>query len=67
MNKYIIPVCEKSEVYLMTINANSYTDCLDKLMEEFIDESSASTYDDFINELYEKNILIGDITDIEEL
>lgn len=67
MNKYIIPVCENTDVYMLSINANSYTDCQDKVMNDFLDESSAPNYEDFIKELREKRIFIGDITDIEEL
>lgn len=69
MNKYIIPVCfiEYDIVLNETIIAKSILDCQDKLMERYSDYSSEFSYRDFVNELKDNNILIGEITDIEEL
>ena len=67
MNKYIIPICDisKSKVYNLTINAQSYKDCQDKIMDKFEDYSDS--YEEFINAMDEEDILIGKITDVEEL
>lgn len=69
MNKYIIPICiiPDSKVYNEVIIANSYTECQDKLMEKYSEYSSEVSYHDFIEDLDNQDILIGKITDIEEL
>jgi len=69
MNKYIIPVCDinESEVYNLVINANSNSDCQDKIMNKFSDYSDSLEYHEFISDLDQQDILIGKITDIEEL
>lgn len=69
MNKYIIPVCDicKSKVYNLTISATSYKNCQEKIMEKFIDFSESDDYKTFLKELDKKDILIGEITDIEAL
>jgi hypothetical protein len=69
MNKYIIPVCNipDSEVYDLIINANSYSECQDKIMNKFLDYSEKDNYNDFIKDLDSQDILIGRIADIEEL
>lgn len=72
MNKYIIPICifNKSKIYDIIINARSFKECEEKLMNKLIDEfdlSETDTYEDFVKELDDNNILIGTIRDIEEL
>lgn len=69
MSKYIIPVCfvTESKVYNEEITARSFIDCQDKLMEKFSEYSSEVSYHDFVNDLRDQDILIGKITDIEEL
>lgn len=69
MNKYIIPVCDinKSRVYNLTINANSNAECQDKIMTKFSEYSDSLDYHEFLSDLDEQDILIGKITDIEEL
>lgn len=69
MNKYIIPICNlpKSRVYNAVIMANSLESCQDKLMNMFEDYSDSYDYDEFIKNLDDKDILIGEIADIEEL
>lgn len=69
MNKYIIPVCNipESKVYMLTIVATSNAACQDKIMEKFADYSECDTYHDFVKDLDSQDILIGRITDIEEL
>lgn len=67
MNKYIIPICNirKSNVYNLIINARSYEDCQDKIMGKFDDYSD--DWDDFVKSMDDEDILIGAISDIEEL
>ena len=69
MNKYIIPVCNisNSKVYNLRIVANSNSDRQDKIMEKFADYSECDSYRDFVKDLNNQDILIGTITDIEEL
>lgn len=69
MNKYIIPVCDfnKSKIYNLIIMATSYADCQDKIIEKFADYSESDDYDEFLNDLNTQDILIGKISDIEEL
>lgn len=69
MSKYIIPVCfiEDDIVLNEVIVAKSILDCQDKLMEKYSEYSSEFSYHDFVNDLKDNNILIGKITDIEEL
>lgn len=69
MNKYLIPVCNipDSKVYNLIIYANSNSDCQDKIMDKFADYSDCFDYHDFIKDLDNQDILIGAITDLEEL
>lgn len=69
MNKYIIPVYDinKSKVYNLSIMATSYSDCEDKIIEKFSKYSESDDYDEFLDDLDKNDILIGQITDIEEL
>lgn len=69
MNKYIIPVCDfnKDKIYNLVIMATSYADCQDKIIEKFADYSESEDYEEFLNDLNTQDILIGKITDIEEL
>lgn len=68
MNKYLIPVCDipHSKVYILRIYANSYNQCQEKIMERYCRYSTKTDYNEFIKELDKKDILIGDISDIEE-
>lgn len=69
MNKYIVPYCiiQDSFVGNRIINARSLQECKDKVMELFEDYSDKDDWDDFLSELDEHDVLIGRITDIEEL
>lgn len=69
MNKYIIPICiiQDSKVYNLIIYANSYSNCLDKIMNKFSKYSDSDDWDQFLKDLDKKDILIGKIQDIEEL
>lgn len=69
MNKYIIPVCNipDSKIYNLTIMANSNSECQDKIMDKFSEYSDCIDYHDFVRDLDSQDILIGTITDVEEL
>lgn len=68
-NKYIVPICNiaKSDVYILKISAPSIAECEDKLMNKFSEYSNANSYSKFVRDLDKKDILIGEIQDIEEL
>ena len=67
MNKYIIPICNisKSKVYNLIISARTYKDCQDKIMFKF--DSDYDSYHEFVKDMDNQDILIGEITDVEEL
>lgn len=69
MNKYIIPICilPESKIYIEKIVANSLSECQDKLMTKFSEYSDEMEYHEFVKDLDSKDILVGDILDIEAL
>ena len=68
-NIYIIPIYDisKSKVYNLKISAQSTKDCQEKIMDRFSEYSNSDDYREFVNDLDEQDILIGKITDIEEI
>ena len=68
-NIYIIPRCDisKSKVDHLKISAQSTKDCQEKIMDRFSEYSNSDDYREFVNDLDEQDILIGKITDIEEI
>ena len=68
-NIYIIPIWDisKSKVYNLKISAQSTKDCQEKIMDRFSEYSNSDDYREFVNDLDEQDILIGKITDIEEI
>ena len=69
MNKYIIPYCDiqKSLVDKHVIMANSLANCREKLMLMYGEYSDSDDWNTFIEDLDNHDILIGRITDVEEL
>lgn len=69
MNKYIVPICDirESFVYNKVITANSNISCQEKIMEMFSEYSDEDDWRKFLLDLDKNDILIGKITDIEEL
>lgn len=73
MNKYVIPICDwkASDIWNEVISARSLEDCQDKLMDKLCDMygflDTRKDYSDFIEECDINDLLIGEITDIEEL
>lgn len=69
MNKYIVPYCiiQRNKCDIYTIIARSLQECKDKIMVLFEDYSDKDDWNDFLQELDESDILLGEIKDIEEL
>lgn len=72
MNNYIIPVCviAKTDNKLEQITANSYRDCQEELMERITTRFNlpeADNYKQFLTIADEHDIIIGKISDVEEL
>ena len=69
MNEYIIPICNipESKVYIEKIIAKSISDCQDKLMDKYNEYSGALDYQEFLDDLDSQDILIGTITELDEL
>lgn len=73
MNKYIIPICDiqSGNVFNWTISSRNISDCQEKLMKALINEFDfldyEGNYNDFVEQADKKDLLIGDITDIETL
>lgn len=72
MNKYIVPICyiNKSLNKLEVINARSYHDCQEQIMEKIITDNDLPETDDykqFLKIADNYDIIIGKIQDIEEV
>ena len=73
MNKYLVPICdvEVGSIWIQKISAKSFSDCEERLMSHLIetcDYDFTGSYKEFVEWLdYDKNILVGEIQDIEEL
>lgn len=73
MNKYICPVCDINlGLWNFVVTANSFQDAEDKIMAEIINNVNSDLDDrlhwiDFIKQADQKDIIIGEIQDIEEL
>lgn len=67
-NKYIIPICDiqKSKVYNICLDGVSLSHCENKIMELFRDYSDSDEYEDFLKDLDKRDILIGEIKEIDE-
>lgn len=69
LNRYIVPICdiEESRIYNLIISATSMADCQDRLMTKFSQYSDSNDWEEFLKDLDNNDILIGDIDDVEEL
>lgn len=67
MNKYIVPYCNTSKLKVSNhiVYANSLSECKEKIMQLYDDYSE--DWESFIRSIKNEGILIGRITDIEEL
>lgn len=73
-SKYIIPICDAqaNQVWNYVIIAKSIKECEEKLVQQILEEyetlnDNSVSFDDFIGYLFEHDILVGDIQDIETL
>lgn len=69
MNKYVIPICNipENQIYNLIIIANSYESCQEKIMDRLSKYSDSYDYETFLKDLDKQDILVGEISDIEEL
>lgn len=73
MNKYIIPVFDNEayQIWNEKISATSLESAKDKLMNKIISdydiEEDYSDWNDFVENMMEFNIIIGDFEDIETI
>lgn len=76
MNKYLVPICdiEAGVCWIQTIMAKSLKNCQEKCISfiidyyDFTDLDDSMSYSDFHNKLnFDYNIIIGNITDIDEV
>lgn len=72
MNKYIIPVCDIQSglVWNEIISSRTINECQDKLIQKFIDKydlEEGNSYREFVEIADKNDILIGTISDLEEL
>lgn len=67
MNRYLIPYCkiEDSKVGNHIIAARSLNECKEKLMKIYENYSDSDNWNQFIKELDDQDVLIGEIKDIE--
>ena len=69
MNKYIIAVADEY-AYIESVIARSIHDAEDKFIHKFCEKydiSYASDWDELIDNLYETNVIIGEIIDVETI
>lgn len=71
INTYIVPVSNGNNVWIETVKAKDYNDSLEKFIEYFSRKFEIEDYfddwEDFQDELSYKNIIFGEVKDIEEL
>lgn len=69
INRYIVPICDinKNQIYNLIIPATSISDCQDKIMIKFSEYSESDEWKRFLKDLDVKDVMIGEINDIEEL
>lgn len=74
MTTYIIPICDKenNDIFIKKIIASSFNQAQDKARDIIINEwewdeniQFPDEYHAFVNFMKQKNIIIGDLTDIE--
>ena len=73
MNTYLIPWSNPEECDILKITANSYEDCVDKVIEHYTEEFDSDTlaectdYEEFMQLIYDNHgIFLGSIHEIEE-
>ena len=73
MNTYLIPWSNPEECDILKITANSYEDCVDKVIEHYAEEfdsdalAKCTNYEEFMQLVYDNHgIFLGSIHEIEE-
>lgn len=69
MNTYLVAVCDNGELYIRSCQAHSMKNAKEKFTEQLIDyfpDLNSDSWDDILTELYEDNVIVGDIYDIAE-
>lgn len=69
MNKYLIPVCDLDDIYIISISARSISEAKDKFISEICEIYKLDCimdWDSFLDLCDAEKILIGNIYDIEE-
>lgn len=73
MNTYLIPWSDSGECDILKITANSYEDCIDKVIEHYTEEFDSDAlaecmdYDEFSQLMWDNHdIFLGNIHEIEE-
>ena len=69
MNKYLIPVCDLDDIYIISVSARSISEAKDKFISEICEIYKLDCimdWDSFLDLCDEEKILIGNIYDIEE-
>lgn len=71
INTYIVPVSDGNSVWIETVKAKDYNDSLEKFIEYFSRKFEIEDYfddwEDFQDELSYRDIIFGEVKDIEEL
>lgn len=72
MNKYIVPICDlySEQVWTEVFSARSINECQEKIIRSIIDQydfDEPDSWESFIEDMNEHEILIGEIKDIETL
>lgn len=69
MNKYLIPVCDLDDIYIISVSARSISEAKDKFISEICEIYKLDCimdWDSFLDLCDTEKILIGNIYDIEE-
>lgn len=69
MNKYLIPVCDLDDIYIISTSARSISEAKDKFISEICEIYKLDCimdWDSFLDLCDAEKILIGNIYDIEE-
>lgn len=73
MNTYLIPWSTSGECDILKITANSYEDCVDKVIKHYVEEfdsdilAGCMDYEEFMQLMWDNHdIFLGSIHEIEE-
>lgn len=70
MNTYLLPVCDQDSLYIESVNANDLEEAKAKFIDTICDSYSyiepALEWNDFIDDLEDHEIYLGEIYDKDE-